>query len=288
MRIPLTEKIPKVPEGLSYDWVAEDREWELLEMTVTPEDAARWRRIFESDDPWEIGPSPFGGSIAPHSILYYPGQASFAPRRDFNAVLASIGYQAHGPIHVGHDLTATTTITERSHRRGRAFVNWELDVRDDGKPVCNYWRTWAFPAPEGVQLPERQVGGESLPSGELEVLPPLSLHLSLDRMRDFEGPGEHNGHTDPEMNRRSGAPGALAQGALSFGLLCRLLRDQFGERWITNGRIDVRLTRPVYHDDTVTAHAAIVDEHEGRLRCRVWVTNSDRDTTVAGIASVPA
>lgn len=286
MQIPLTYKIPKVPYPLDFRAISVDRTWETLEMDVTPDDVSRWLRLYDDDDPWSTGPSPFGGPIAPPSIFYYTGQNAFAPLRDFAGVLTGIGFDAVAPVLVGSHLTATTRVLERYQRRGRAYVAYELTIRDGETLVSRTRRTWAFAMPEDLAASYPEKTSESTPASEIvfERLKPLSLELSLERMIDFEGPGEHNGHTDPEMAKRSGATGPLAQGALSFGLLSRMLRNRFGKAWFAGSSIDCRLIRPVYAGDTVTAQGEITRIENGRAECAIRVTNRNGDVTVVGAA----
>jgi acyl dehydratase len=287
MQIPLTYKIPKVPEGLDFDWLAEDRDWPVLEFTVTPEDVQRWADLHDDHHPWYFGPSPWGGPVAPNSIMYYPGQSAFAPRRDFAGVLAGLGLDALAPIHVGAELTARTRITDRWQRGGRAFVAYELDVRQGDTPVAVARRIWAFAANSEAakRLPERQSRPPADESPALEVLAPVSLELTIERMRDFEGPGERGGHTDYEIARAQGLPAPLAQGELSVATICRMMLARFGAGWQVGGTLDCRVLRSSYAGETVTARGVVVDELGGRTTCRVWVENERGETTVAGTAT---
>ncbi|MFN8534598.1 MAG: hypothetical protein U0556_13755 [Dehalococcoidia bacterium] len=287
MLVPLTHKTPKVPEGVDYDWLAEDRQWPVLEMTVTPDDCQRWANLYDDHHPWYFGPSPWGGPVAPNSIFYYAGQSCFAPRRDFAGVLAAIGFEALGPVFVGSNVTARTRIVDRWRRRDRVFVAYRLEIADGDRPVAVALRTWAFAATsEAAQrVPERPSNppGEGAPP--LEELGPVRLELSIERMREFEGPGEDNGHTSYEIAQRSGAPGPLAQGALSVAPICRMMLERFGAGWQVGGTLDSKVIRSSFAGETVTARGAVVEETADRAICRVWVENERGETTIAGAAS---
>jgi acyl dehydratase len=280
-------KIPAVPERLDYDWVAEDRAWQQLDFTVTKADVQRWARLHDDPNPWYDGPNPMGLPVAPSYIFYYPGQNAFAPRRDFSAVLASIGQDNYNPAFPLDHLSATTTVTDRNQRNGRAYVTWQQVIRRGAQPLARTRRTWAFdPGSAGTNLPPRVSEPALPPAPIVEQLPPARLALTIERLREFEGPGEHNGHTDPELNRSRGQPGALAQGALTFGAVCRTLQDRFKERWWRSGSVDIRLVKPVYDGDEITVAIAVRQQTDDRLRCEIAVTNRAGETTAVGAASV--
>ena len=287
MRVPLTYKLPKVPEPLDFDWLAEDHDWPTLELFIAPEEVARWCGLYDDYHPWYTGPSPWGGAVAPNSIFYYAGQNAFPPRRDFNGVLAALGFEALGPIFVGHTLTARTTIVDRWRRRERAFVSYRLDICDGATPVAVATRTWALSGRDASieRLPDRPRRPPVAEPPPLERLDPVSLELSLDRMRAFEGPGEENGHTSVELARRVGNPAPLAQGGLVIATVCRMMLARFGAGWQVGGALDCKFLRASYAGETVTAHGAVIQQTAERAVCRVWVENERGETTVAGVAS---
>lgn len=287
MRVPLTYKIPKVPEPLDFDWVLQDRAWPELELTVTPEDVARWSALTDDHHPWYRGPSPWGGPVAPNSIFYYPGQNAFPPRRDFNGVLAALGFEALAPVFVGSSLIARTTITDRWRRRDRVFVTYRLDIHHGETLVARTTRTWAFfgRGPAADQVPERSSRPPADEPQALERLAPVAFALTLERMRDFEGPGEENGHTSVEIAQRQGHPGPLAQGVLVIAPICRMMLARFGAGWQVGGTLDCKILRPSYAGETVTAHGAVIEKGTDRVSCRVWVENSLGETVAAGAAT---
>ncbi|MCL6649869.1 MAG: MaoC family dehydratase [Chloroflexi bacterium] len=289
MYVPLTSKIPRVPEPLDFDWLAEDRDWPVLELTVTPADVERWARLHDDFHPWYFGPSPWGGPVAPVTIFYYPGQNAFPPRRDFAGVLAALGLEAHRPIFVGSTLEAHTRITDRWRRGERAFVSYRLDIYGQGELVAVSTRTWAFFAaasPAAQRLPERPSRPPAPdPRPPHEELEPVHLTLTLERLREFEGPGEDNGHTNPAIARRQGLPAPLAQGELSVATIARILLNRFGAGWQVGGTLDCRILRPSYAGETVTARGQVVDVRATHAHCRVWVENERGEVTVTGTAS---
>ncbi|MCS6801220.1 MAG: MaoC family dehydratase [Chloroflexota bacterium] len=287
MRVPLTYKLPKVPEPLDFDWLAEDRGWPELELTISAEEVARWCDLYDDHHPWYTGPSPWGGPVAPNSIFYYAGQNAFPPRRDFNGVLAAIGFEARGPIFVGRTVTARTTITDRWRRRDRLFVAYRLDIFDGATPIAVATRTWAFfgPSRAAERVPERAAQPPQDERPARELLQPVAFDLTLERMRAFEGPGEENGHTSVELAHRHGHPAPLAQGALVIAPVCRMMFARFGAGWQVGGTLDCKIVRPCYAGERVTAHGALVEEVADRVTCRVWVVNERGETAVVGSAT---
>ena len=104
-------------------------------------------------------------------------------------------------------------------------------------------------------------------------------------MNEFEGPGEHNGHTNVEEALRRGQPGPVAQGAFAMGLIARMLRDRFGEGFVSGGELDIHFTRTVWANEHLEVHGAILEKSAGRVHCRVWAQKESGEEVVVGTAS---
>ena len=89
---------------------------------------------FKGDEnPWYAGPSPWGGPVAPVTLV----------NADFNRFLRDAGIEmsrlipvhvAHeyfGPLPVGSVIETTCTVVERSESRGRERVTFEFVTRDE-------------------------------------------------------------------------------------------------------------------------------------------------------------
>lgn len=265
-------------------------------VTVTSDDVARWGRIFDDNNPWYTGDSPLGGPVAPPSILYYPSQMFLgryligkSPTATRQGGFARYHLETFAPIPVDKELVVTGEIDDIFVRRGRGYVHYVLEARDGDTLVQRHWKLWSFGLSdeEAAQFPDRPSEPRETDDGEgTEKIGPLAYDLTLERMADLEGPGEHNAHTDIEAAKKMGRPGALAQGALSFGLLSRLLTDTYGERYLVGGMLDVRFLQPQYSGTAVTAHGQVVKSEGGKDYLKVWVENADGQVVTAGNAYV--
>jgi acyl dehydratase len=65
-------------------------------------------------------------------------------------------------------------------------------------------------------------------------------------------------HVDPDFAATTPMRGIIAHGMLSLNLIWQSLRATYGAQAQEGAKLDVRFTRPVREDDTVSAH--------GRLR----------------------
>jgi len=70
-----------------------------------------------------------------------------------------------------------------------------------------------------------------------------------------------NFHTDLEAARRLGLHDLMAAGPMFVCFLSEMLTRCFGERWMTGGTLDLKLLKPVFAGETVTARA-VVTAHE--------------------------
>ncbi len=257
--------------------------WQL---TVTTSDVERWALLFD-DNPAEA----LAAGAAPPDILYYPGMNLPAPKRDYGGPMSRYWAEYRGPIPIGEPIELTGAVTEKFLRRGRGGMTFELVARAGGQVVQRHWRRFALrlAEEEGEGWPER--GSDPRPpdaTPSAEAFGPRLMACTQDRYDDFEGPGEVTGHTSLEAARAGGHPATTAQGALSFGLLTRLMRDRFGRHFTEDGTIDVRLVRPTYEGERLAARGAVLGVENGRLHCRIWAENRAGEPVTTGVASVPA
>ncbi|MCS6802233.1 MAG: MaoC family dehydratase [Chloroflexota bacterium] len=265
------------------------------QVTVTEEDIARWSRIYADDHPWYSGPSPWGGPIAPPSILYYPSQMFLgrylignSPGATRSGGFARYALDCLGPIPVGRPLVVTGEVFDKFVRRGRGYVYYRLEASAAGRLVQRHWKSWAFGladeeaarSPEKPSEPREDVAGDAI-----ATLAPLRFEITLARMAEFEGPDERNVHTDPALAKQTSGQPPLAQGALSFGLLSRLLTNHFGAGYLEGGSLDVRFIARVFAGETILAGGEIVRRENGVARLRVWCAKEDGTLVTVGTAS---
>lgn len=248
-------------------------------LTVSEEDVRRWAAIHEERYPWRMEPGAAAG--APPSILYYAGMNALAPIRSFGPAggggLARYWSEFHAPIPVGAELEVSGAVTDKHVRRGLGRVEWHVEVRSEGRLIQRSGRIWAagITEEEAGRWPERP--GDARPPeppAGAEQLEPIAYTASQAHITDFESGGDHGG---------------TAQGALSFGLLCRLGSERLGARFVDGGALDVRFIRRVGAGEVLTAHAVAVGaEQDGRLRYRAWAENALGETTTVGILEARA
>jgi acyl dehydratase len=272
------------------------------EVTVTPEDVDRWATLHDDDSPWYRGPSPWGGPVAPPTILYYPSQSMLGreigaksepgqrpPRREGGRGGGFARYRAEllAPIPIGRPILVSGAITDKFIRRGIGYLTWEVSASCDDMLLQRQLKSWTFsPSLEEVAaLPERPSDPRPEVGETHGDLGTLAMVIGPERTAFFEGPGERNGHSDLEISRRSGLPGCLVQGELSFGLLFRLMRDRYGAGLVVGGTLDVRFIRPVYTTETLTAHGAVLTEGEQQVSCRLWAENARGELVTVGMAT---
>ena len=251
-------------------------------LTVGEQDVRRWTTIHEEPYPWRMEPGAAAG--APPSILYYAGMNALAPIRSFDSGggggsggLARYWTEFHAPVPVDAPLEVSGAVTDKYVRRGRGWVEWQVEVRAQGRLIQRSGRSWAagIDAEEARRWPERP-GGErppEPPAGAAQ-LEPIAYTASQGHITDFEGGGDHGG---------------TAQGALSFGLLCRLGSERLGARFALGGALGVRFVRRVRAGEVLTARAAALGAGEdGRARYRAWTENARGETTTVGVLSARA
>ena len=164
-------------------------------------------------------------------------------------------------------------------------MTWEMEARCEGRLLQRHRKTWArrIPSEEAASLPERPSDGRPPEApADTESFGPIRYLVSQERMSAFEGPGELNAHTDVELALQSGEPAPRAQGALSFGLLCRLMSSRFGAAFSSRGRLDVRFVASVHAGESLDARGAVVRSGDSSVVSRVWTEDSRSELTAVG------
>lgn len=126
---------------------------------------------------------------------------------------------------------------------------------------------------------------------DTKAFPALQQRFTADMVRLYgEVQGDRNMiHYDDAAARAAGFPRPIAHGALAVALLTQACRDYWGSSWFTTGRLTVRLLRPSFVGDVVTAGGKHVSSEplDGgeRLTFDVWCANEAGETILAGQAS---
>jgi acyl dehydratase len=132
-------------------------------------------------------------------------------------------------------------------------------------------------------------------------LPPLSRQMSLRQFEERhpmlygEGAWPHkNIHSDPDAARAEGLTEPVGSAPTFFAMVTRAMMMCFGDGWIVGGRTSLKIIKPVYARNFVTAKGILREKQpEGgsvRYLFDVWVENELRQKVVVGTASalVPA
>lgn len=132
-------------------------------------------------------------------------------------------------------------------------------------------------------------------------LPPVSRQMSLRQFEERhpmlygEGAWPHkNIHSDPDAARAEGLTEPVGSAPTFFAMVTRAMMTCFGHGWVVGGRASLKIIKPVYARNFVTAKGILREkQREGdqvRYLFDVWVENEARQKVVVGTASalVPA
>lgn len=134
------------------------------------------------------------------------------------------------------------------------------------------------------------------------TLPMASRQMSLDQFRNrsalIYGQQAANGansvprsslHTDDAAARLEGLKAPVAAGPTIMALVTRMMMTTFDDGWIRGGKLSLKMIRPVYAQDFVTAKGTLIEkvEEDGRTRLvfEVWVENAQHVKVTVGSAS---
>lgn len=99
-----------------------------------------------------------------------------------------------------------------------------------------------------------------------------------------------NIHTDDEYARSQGFPAAIADGMHSTNWLNALLGSQFGEHYLTSGRLRTRYIKPTLLNVPLTAKAKVTSRTEQsdgvQYELEVWIQDGEGTQLTVGDAAV--
>lgn len=133
-----------------------------------------------------------------------------------------------------------------------------------------------------------------------DELPPVSARMTLARFDRLWGSGRPGGpfpqanlHVDPAAAAREGLSAPVAGAPDVMNLICRSLVIYFGAAWLERGGIALKVRRPVYAGEFVTAKGSVtrnetLPDARRRIECEVWVENAEGEKKVTGTATLTA
>jgi acyl dehydratase len=238
--------------------------------------------------PWHHGPSPFGGPIAPPTVL---GNLAFR--------LLETGFRlAPGTLHAKQQfrflhavprtavLAATGTVADRYVRRERRWIVFEARFR--AEPVGEVGvseLTLCLPAERGAAPADS--GRPGAHASELVALtkPVTQAHMTLYSGEARSAREGTSIHIYPDVARAQGLPGTLAQGLMTADYVSEMLTAALGEAWVEGGELSLAFIGPVYAGDTLTTGGRLADREGSRPLYEVWCANQRRAVVTIGMAS---
>ena len=165
------------------------------------------------------------------------------------------------PPAVPSQLKTAVAVAERSERRGRPVVTFDLNSRVDDSPVVSNRMHLLWPS----DRPAGQSSGRDGPTVDAapdEVLLRATVTQSdIDAYADLSG--DYNPlHVDTEVGRRSPFGSTIAHGPLPLAFLQRAVEEQRGSEWPRGLHLDARFVGPTRPGDVVEVQATT----EGGLR----------------------
>lgn len=265
---------------------------------ATPELVRRFAEGAADPNPWYVGPSPFGGPVAPALIgsqepWRFPG---WYPPEVRGALHSRQEWDLYAPIPVGSSYISRSVVAGRYQRRDRhVIVNEVVLSEPGGRPLARGRTHMSFlrVQPEGPVVDgtrERRSDRRFSPGeGEVRELIEGEGQLLTPELCLAATDGRDNYHSNLEIAREWGFPEIVVQGVFNANLVSALLTRRFGAGWFAGGHLDLRFVNVIWRGDTVTARLAVrevVDEAPwGRALCEAWVAKADGTVTAIGSAS---
>jgi len=247
-------------------------------------------------------PSLAGTGFAPPLLFHsecYKFLGHWYLQNLFGNLHAQQDWEMYAPIRIGSKIRTVSTIVDRYDKRGRSYVVNETDLfdADEGRLLVRGRTYQSFLPPRGDDA-----SGYVVDEGTAKQKPPRppfptatgpdleSVTKRIDQRRCwmFSGP-QRNYHNDREEAEKLGFPNIVVQGMMSTCFVSQVMQQAFGTRWLTGGRMALKLTNVLWVDETVTTFGRIAEEvPEGtqtRVHCEVWADKADGTRIALGTAS---
>ena len=248
--------------------------------------------------------NPLYEEVAPGLVLHSEcyQKLDWYLKNIFGNLHARQEWELFHPIEIGQHVTTRAFIRDRYRKRGRDYVVKETWVlADDGRLLNRGLTHQSFLAADAapsnggdvVDKSREKQRGRTFDVGGRggRAIGPLDKTVDERMCRLFSGPGD-NYHTDRESARALGFPDIVVQGMLPICFLGELLTREFGRGFLAGGKMDVRLVNVLWANESVAAHAEVVEEtpeaDRKRVHLDVWVEKPDGTKVAVGRASAIA
>jgi acyl dehydratase len=301
-------------KALDYEMIEVGEEFGPAEIVVDEHRVRSFVYAVDDFNPWYLEDSPFGGPIAPPSMMasHDLWWQKYDPNTD-RGIAATFELRFTGPVKVGQTVIAKARHAGKYIKRDKPYVFREAEVLGENGKLLLATRSEEMPH----MKPGLRLGGETAapPSSEritprvsaLPVvararadvpvespLPTITKRVTLKQMVVFsarEGWWWENMHTSNEFATSIGLEQPIAAGLMSTAYLCELCLRFFGESWFKGGWIRTVFVKPVYAEDTLQVKGIVsgqAEEAEGaRLKLDMWCENQHGAMVTAGRASAP-
>ncbi len=112
-----------------------------------------------------------------------------------------------------------------------------------------------------------------------------NIDLYAEASRDFNPI-----HIDEEFAKGTPLGGTIAHGMLILAYVSQMLTSNFGEDWISSGKLNVRFKNPARPGDTVSINGSVkkleTSENGTSIKCDVLCQNQAGETIISGDASL--
>lgn len=188
---------------------------------------------------------------------------------------------------------------KRTSPRSRVALDSGNVVLSDNTELKTYVKSFEPPTGKRDQIVLPAESGLAIVSTKTPIgwrLPQVSRQMSLKQFADrhelLYGQTvwpEKNLHADAEAARLEGLSAPVASAPTIFAMVTRMMMSSFAEGWIVGGKLNVKIVKPVYPENFITAkgHVIAKTDENGytRLSCEVWAENERQEKVVVGNAS---
>ena len=240
---------------------------------------------------FDTGTAPVPTMIATDADNYF-GESAFSQLRGHLWMRQEWSFCK--PMQAGAHYETQAYIEDIYKKRNRTLVNTAITMKDaagDDVLKTNHHQSFLLDEPvDQVEFrePSEKQGARKFIVPEGRPLEGLKKTITLEMCGQYFH-GSKSYHTDKQASLELGFQEVVVGGRMTMAYIGHLLETNFGDRWFSTGKLDVKFTNPCWPDDAISIQGVAMgpnDEDPSREAVFAWIEKEDGTIVLIANASV--
>jgi len=240
---------------------------------------------------FDAGEIPVPTMIATDADNYF-GESAFSQLRGHLWMRQE--WTFHKPMQAGAHYQTKAHIEDIYKKRNRTLVNTAIRMQDssgDNVLTTNHHQSFLLDEPvDQVEFrdPSKKQGARKFVVPEGTRLKGFEKTITLEMCGQYFH-GSKSYHTDKQASLELGFHDVVIGGRMTMAYIGHLLEMNYGDRWFTTGKLDVKFTNPCWPNDLISIQGVSsgpTAEDPSREAVFAWIEKDDGTVVLIANASV--